>query len=258
MESGKLFRLSIPAASIAIACLVAAAPSLAAEKTFEGQAVKIGNGTARTIVRADPNGNLVSIGIILTEKALDGLPAARKNGPPNFAYSLPMPTNGPRTMINHAVVNWEPKGHPPSKVYDVPHFDFHFYLVSRAHQMKVKFASDAASGDPSQQPPPESLPEGYIVPPGTAVPQMGVHAVNPSSPEFNGQPFTATFIYGYFNKKLTFIEPMASLAFLKSKQEFSAPLARPAMPPAKGSYPSRYSLRYDPASKSYAVELEGL
>ena len=39
---------------------------------------------------------------------------------------------------------------------------------------------------------------------------MGVHAVNPSAPEFHNQPFTATFLYGYYNKQQTFIEPMAA------------------------------------------------
>lgn len=260
MESGRYFRPGISSVAIAVACLVSGAVAQAADKTetFEGEAVKVGNGTARTIVRADSTGQLVSIGIAFTEQALEGLPVARKKGPPDFAYPLPMPKQGPRSLIDHVVVNWEPKGHSPSKVYDVPHFDFHFYLVSRTDRMKVKFKSDAASGDPGQLPPPELLPTGYIVPPGTAVPQMGVHAVNPASAEFHGQPFTTTFIYGYYNKKLTFFEPMVSLAFLKSKPEFSAPVARPAMPPEARAYPSRYSLRYDQASKIYALELEGM
>ncbi len=260
MESGKYLHLGIPASLIAVACLLSGPTVLAAAETgrFEGKPVKVGNGTARTIVRADANGNLVSIGIVFSESALEGLPAARKKGLPYYSYPLPMPSQGPQTLVKHVVMNWEPKGHAPPKVYDVPHFDFHFYLVSRASRMKVKFASDAASGDPSQQPPVELLPGGYVVPPGTAVSQMGVHAVNPTSPEFQGQPFTATFIYGFYDKKLTFIEPMISLAFLKSKPEFSASLAKPAAVPQSGTYPSGYSLRYDQASKTYAVELEGL
>ena len=30
----------------------------------------------------------------------------------------------------------------PPHVYDVPHFDFHFYLVSHAAQMKVVFKDE--------------------------------------------------------------------------------------------------------------------
>jgi len=124
--------------------------------------------------------------------------------------------------------------------------------------MKVAFKDEKDSGDPSQQPPAELVPAGYIVPPGTAVSQMGVHAVNPSAPEFHNQPFNATFIYGYYNKQQTFIEPMASLAFLKSKPSFSAPVTRPASYAKPGAYPSTYSVKYDDAHKVYEVALTDL
>ena len=67
---------------------------------------------------------------------------------------------GIRPVVDHVVINWEAVGHPPPKVYDVPHFDFHFYLVKRAETMKVRFNSDAESADPRQQPPAELLPAG--------------------------------------------------------------------------------------------------
>ncbi|MGE5336864.1 MAG: hypothetical protein ACM3PU_03490, partial [Gemmatimonadota bacterium] len=162
------------------------------------------------------------------------------------------------TVVDHVVVNWESVGHPPPKVYDVPHFDFHFYTVSRAAQMKVAYKDENESGTPGQQPPAELLPAGYIVPPGTAVPQMGVHAVDPSSPEFQGKPFTATFIYGFNNKQQTFIEPMVTLAYLESKPSFSAPVKRPATYTRQGAYPSTYSVKYDAARNVYEVSLEEL
>jgi len=161
-------------------------------------------------------------------------------------------------VFDHVVINWESAGHPPPKVYDVPHFDFHFYLVSTKEQMHTTYKSEAESGDPAQKPAGELMPAGYILPPGTAVPQMGVHAVNPASGEFQGQPFTATFIYGFHNKRQAFLEPMVSLAFLQSKAPFSAPVTRPASYNKMGKYPSTYSVKYDESSKSYAVTLEDL
>lgn len=226
--------------------------------TYEGKAARMGKGSARTVVRADTGGRPVAIGVVFTASALEGLPKAAKGANPDFPYVLAMPAKGPKTVVDHVVVNWESAGHPPPKVYDVPHFDFHFYLVSRAERTKVKFNSDGESADPRQQPPAELLPAGYVVPPGTAVSQMGVHAIDPASPEFHGQPFTATFIYGYYNKQLTFIEPMASLAFLQSKPTFSAPLARPGKFSKAGAYPSSYSVRYDEATRSYEVTLTDL
>lgn len=248
-----------PSAAIAAFAILAALGGAAQARnqamTYKGKAVPIGQGMAHTVVHTDASGKLDAIGIVFTEKALEGLPAAGHGGHGDVPYVLPMPAKGPKTVVNHAVINWEPSGHPPPKVYDVPHFDFHFYLIGRAERESILFNSENESGEPGQQPPRELLPEGYVVPPGTAVPQMGVHAINPASGEFQGQPFNATFIYGYHNQRLTFIEPMASLDFLKSKPSFSAPVARPARFSKQGAYPSSYTIRYDAASKTYEVSL---
>lgn len=245
--------LILAAASV----LLMAGPAVAAGKsaTYEGKAVRIGRGTAHTVVRADANGKLTSIGVVFTPGMLDGLPKAAKSTDPDFPYLLAMPKKGPKTVVDHVVINWESVGHPPPHVYDVPHFDFHFYLVSYEEQMKVAFKDLKDSGDPSQQPPAELLPAGYVVPPGTAVSQMGVHGIDPAAHEFHNHPFDATFIYGYHNKQQTFIEPMVSLAFLKSKPSFSAPVTRPATYTKPGAYPSAYSVNYDSATKRYEVTL---
>src|SRR5664279_5489720 len=166
-----------------VTTVLAAGPVLAKSKpaNYEGKAVRIGHGTAHTVVRADANGMAASISIVFTPGMLDGLPKAAKGADPDFPYLLPMPTKGPKTVVDHVVINWESAGHPPPHVYDVQHFDFHFHLVSYASHMKVAFKDEKDSGDPSQQPPAELVPAGYIVPPGTAVSQMGGHAVNPVS-----------------------------------------------------------------------------
>ncbi|MGE5089615.1 MAG: DUF5602 domain-containing protein [Candidatus Levyibacteriota bacterium] len=226
--------------------------------TYEGKAVRIGHGAAHTVVRTDAGGKATSIGVVFTPGMLEGLPTAAKGADPDFPYFLPMPAKGPKTVVEHVVVNWESTGHPPAHVYDAPHFDFHFYLVNRAEVAKVSFKDENESGSPAQQPPAELMPVGYILPPGTAVPQMGVHAIDPASPEFHGKPFTATFIYGFYDKRQTFVEPMASLAFLLSEPSFSAPVARPAAYTKPGAYPSAYSVKYDAAHKVYEVALEDL
>ena len=245
---------------VTVATAVAAGSALAEGQpgTYEGKAVRIGHGAAHTVVRTDAAGKPASIGVVFTPGMLDGLPKAAAGADPDFPYLLPMPTKGPRTVVDHVVINWESAGHAPAHVYDVPHFDFHFYLVSTSAQMQVAFKDENDSGDPSQQPPAELMPVGYVMPPGTAVPKMGAHAIDPSSSEFNKQPFTATFIYGFYNRQQTFIEPMVSLAYLKSKPSFSAQLARPASYTKPGAYPSAYRVEYDAAHKVYEVRLEAL
>ncbi|MEP6495442.1 MAG: hypothetical protein ABJF01_22335 [bacterium] len=51
--------------------------------------------------------------------------------------------------FDHVVLDWNPAGHEPEHVYTLPHFDFHFYSVSEAEQMKImpdapNFAAGAA------------------------------------------------------------------------------------------------------------------
>lgn len=252
----------IPRMTLAVIATLAltacAVPMQERAASFEGKAVPLGKGTARTVVRTEAGGKPVSIAIVLTEAALDGLPTAAPGTHPNFAYVLPMPEKGPRTVVDHVMINWEAAGHPPLKVYGVPHFDFHFYLVSASEREKVHFQDESESAAPSQQPPAELLPAGYVIPPGTAVSGMGVHAVNPAAPEFNGQPFTATFIYGFHNKRQTFLEPMVTLDYLKTKPAFSSPVIRPATYLKTGLYPARYSVKYNAASRTYEVSLDDL
>lgn len=247
-------------AGAAALALLGAGNAVAEGRTavYEGKAVKIGQGAAHTVVRTGADGAVTAIGVVFTENMLDGLPVAAPGASPHFSYVMSMPTKGPKTVIDHVMIDWESMGHPPPQVYDVPHFDFHFYVVSRDEVSKVRFNGPEDSAAPAQQPPAELMPAGYILPPGTAVPRMGVHAINPGSPEFQKQPFTATFIYGYYKKRLTFVEPMASLEFLRSKPSFSAPVPRPARYSKDGLYPSRYRIAYDEGKKVYEVMLEEL
>jgi hypothetical protein len=231
--------------------------SSAQAELFEGPPVRIGNGEAKTLVRTGPDGQASAISIVFTPGMLDGLPAANHDHP-DVPFTLKMPTSGPKTMINHVVINWNAHGHQPARIYDVPHFDFHFYLVDEEHRKTVTFTDDKASGDPSQQPPAELLPAGYKVPPGTAVSNMGVHAVNVTGPEFQGKPFTTTFIYGYYDKRLTFVEPMVTVDYLKSKPSFREQIPTPQKYSFDGHYPTAYGVRFDAAANRYEISLEDL
>ena len=226
--------------------------------THTGAPVALGKGEAYTIVRTGPDGALASIGIELTAAALEGLPGATPGGHAMFSYILPMPETGPRTVVDHVGLDWEALGHPPAGVYDVPHFDFHFYLVSRDEVDRVAFKSDEESASPEQQPPAALMPAGYVLPPGTAVPKMGVHAINPAAREFQQKPFEATFIYGFYDKQLTFLEPMVTLAYLQSKPEYSAPVPRPASYDRAGVYPSTYRVSYDAERRVYEIVMQDL
>lgn len=251
----KPYRLIMPlAAALATGSVLGQEPT----RSYQGKPVAFGQGLAHAVVRTDASDKPIAIGVVFKADALAHLPKPAKGARSDVAYVLPMPRTGPRTVVDHIVINWESTGHPPPNVYDVPHVDFHFYLVSLAAHEKIRFRSDAESAHPSQRAAAELLPQGYATPPGTAVARMGVHAINMASGELHGQPFNATFIYGFYNRQQTFLEPMVSLDYLLSKPSFSTPIARPQTYSRPGSYPGAYSVKYDASRDVYEVMLEDL
>ena len=224
---------------------------------YTGEFKILGNGTIRSWVTLDPYHKPKAIGVTFSETALSGLIAEPPAGMIGEENPLALPPEAAPTGFNHISVDWNPKGHQPPGVYDVPHFDFHFYLMSPAEQEKITAkGSDLAK---CRKPPAaQFVPVGYICPPGTEFPRMGVHWLDPATPELHGQPFTQTFIYGFYDGKMNFVEPMITRAFLETKPDFTAPIKLPRAYPKPGYYPTRYSIRYDPIRKEYTVALEGL
>lgn len=235
---------------------VARAADAPTPSVHEGQAVKVGNGTARVVVATTADGLPRSVSVVLTAGALEGLPAPSEEHP-EWEFVLPMPETGPRTGYDHVTVDWNPAGHPPQGIYTVPHFDFHFYAVSRAEQEAVAF-SGTEGAEAAKVADSALLPKSYVVPPDTAVEKMGVHGIDPDSPEFHGKPFTSTFIYGYYKGRLTFVEPMVALSYLLSKPDVIAEVKAPSTYSYAGFYPTKYRVGYDPDRKLYFLSLMGL
>jgi hypothetical protein len=100
----------------------------------------------------------------------------------------------------------------------------------------------------------------YLPIPG-GVPGMGKHWVNLTSPEMapvNPATFTHTFIYGSFNGKVTFYEPMITLATLQGKTTINQPII-PATQfnPTGTHYPSEYNIWFDDRHDRHYVSLAG-
>ena len=87
---------------------------------------------------------------------------------------------------------------------------------------------------------------------------QGAHWIDPAAPEFNGQRFTKTFIYGFYDGKMIFMEPMVTKAYLETKTSATADIKLPAMYPRSAYYPARYVVKYDATAKEYTVSLEGM
>ena len=231
---------------------------------------KLGNGMARTyvVLNAKADQAPVEVGVALDERVLDGLPFDQAE----HSFILQLPTKSP-APYQFVELDWNPRGHPPIGVYNVPHFDFHFYRTSLvAHDAIVR----SAPSDPQFDAKANNVPTGDYVPlnyhvlGGTpaqvAVPKMGVHWLNVTAPELQGlfgnptgyRPFTKTFIYGSWDGKFTFYEPMVTRAYLISHPDVITTISVPALYPQPGWYPTAYRVSYDAQAKEYLVALTGL
>jgi hypothetical protein len=225
--------------------------------TYTGEAYRIGNGIAYSWVTLDAKGKPSSIGVTLTETAMEGLPEKGPNGLPFHGFNLSLPKEADKTAFDHIGVDWNPKGHDPSKVYDIPHFDIHFYTIPVEARMKIT-AQGADIAKTAKTVPAAFAPQGYIYAKGTEVPMMGGHWVDPKAPELNGERFTKTFLYGSYNGDMIFYEPMLTREWLQTKPTLNEDIKVAASYKKSGYYPTRYTVRYDEARKEYTVALEGL
>lgn len=107
--------------------------------------------------------------------------------------------------------------------------------------------------------PAEQLPADYIDV-GAGVTAMGNHLIDSKDPELADPSlgFSRTFIYGTYAGRMIFLEPMISHAYLKSLPDACTPIKAPRAWPTSGYYPTSYCVRYDPATATYRITLEGL
>lgn len=224
---------------------------------YDGPSSDIGGGHAHAYIKIDNDGRPTAIGIKLSESALAGLPAEPPGDADGWEYVLSLPKEAAISGYNHIGIDWNPHGHIPPGVYDKPHFDFHFYLISVEQREKIT-AKGEDLARAHRAPDPELMPEGYILPEGTEVPRMGAHAIYPKAPEFNKLPFAKTFIYGFYDGQMIFLEPMMTKAFLETKPNTMDPVKLPMTYSKHAYYPTSYGVKYNANEREYEISLEGL
>jgi hypothetical protein len=245
------------AGAAAAAVMLAACTSATSGKgdgTFYGTPVSFAGGTVRSYL-VMRGGMPSELGIAVDQAAMAGLPATGPGEGGSTMLDVPLPSRAlAETPYRLAEVDWNPNGHPPAGVYDVPHFDFHFYTITAQQRDAIDPSDPQFNQKAGNNPPASQLPAGYVAIPG-AVPHMGVHWVDPSSPELQGQPFTHTFLYGTWNGQVIFMEPMVTRAFLQGKPSFQAPIPQPQSFADAGAYPTTQAIYWDSGTSSYRVAL---
>jgi hypothetical protein len=206
--------------------------------TYKGTEQVLGSGKAYTWVKFIGD-NPSSIGVTFTKGALDNLP----HGGTAIVLSLPTEAVG-KTPFDHVMLDYLHTGHEPPGVYDVAHFDVHFYMQTLAERKAIP-PYPLAPTKFDNLPPTGYMSSAYIRLPA-GVPEMGVHWADPTSQELTGKgKFTETLIQGSFDGKFTFIEPMIAWEYLKTRPTFTKNVPLPAKFSKAGYYPMKYSIKQD-------------
>jgi Domain of unknown function (DUF5602) len=294
----RALRASIVGTAVALIALIVVAPRKGADSAavegarlvrVDGLAKKVGNGTARTFIVVDEQNPDVPIevGVALSEGAMEGLPKPMAMNHAGMAgggehldmhnWLLDLPTKNP-TPYKFVQFGWNPKGHEPPGVWDVPHFDFHFYTVPVSVRNSI-VPSNPQFVEKAEKYPADSLRAQFYIDAATAakttrvamtVPEMGMHWIDVRTPEVQAiagkpeayKPFTKTYIYGSWNGEFIFAEPMITRAYLLAKRETADAAVRDeliAVPSAKfgeaGFYPEAYRIRWNAETKEYLISL---
>jgi len=273
---------------ISLALTVLAAAGCSSERTdtsasrIPGWQLKLGNGTVSSYAELERGGTPAAIGVVWSAGALDGLPSGsdehrcfgrNKDGAMDaatkcqhtFEFVIPLPDVVARhndVPFKWVLLNWNPEGHIPPGVYDVPHFDVHFEMGPIADA----FAIEAGPCGPEfvrcdqfrtgRKP----LSPNYLAPDyvdvEAVVPVMGNHLVDTTGPEFQKQPFTRSWIYGVYDGKVIFYEAMVARAYLVSKPDGCLPIKAPKAVAVAGFYPTQYCVRHNATTGEYSVSME--
>ena len=294
----RALRAAIVGTAVALIALIVVAPRKGADSAavegarlvrVDGLAQKVGNGTARTFIVVDEQNPAVpvEVGVALSEGAMEGLPKPMAMNHEGMAgggehldmhnWLLDLPAKNP-TPYKFVQFGWNPKGHEPPGVWDVPHFDFHFYTVPVSVRNSI-VPSNPQFVENAEKYPADSLRAQFYIDAATAakttrvamtVPEMGMHWIDVRTPEVQAlagrpeayQPFTKTYIYGSWNGEFIFAEPMITRAYLLAKRETADAAVRDetiAVPSAKfgeaGFYPEAYRIRWNAETREYLISL---
>jgi hypothetical protein len=217
---------------------------------FKGPEVQVHGGKAWTWIELAKNGNPQRLAVTINDAALNSVPTTvhgdghddhnHDHGNPDNNFILKFHPKAAITPFKYTGLDWNPIGHEPAPIYGKSHFDFHFYL-STPEQIAAIPPYEVDSSKFLKWPAADYLPATYINP-GGGVPQMGCHWIDVTSPELNGQPFTQTFIFGSYDNKVNFYEPMITLDFLKAQTNFERAIPQPAKVQQSSWYPTKMKI----------------
>ena len=239
---------------------------------FKGPEVQYLNGKARSWISINKEGFPLELAIEFTPDVLVDLPIPtdgemvmpENNVLPGTlvedgATVLPLHSKAKEvTPFEHIGLNFQPMGHDPG--FNVPHFDLHFYAITLEERLAIP-TYDQNNQDIVDAfnlfPDPTKMPNDYVKPPliQASYPNMGKHWL-PISWFIGSNTFTHIMVYGSYAQKNTFTEPMITVDYLLSGEEFSGTYSQPLTFEEPGNnYPTKYNIYHDELNGNIYITL---
>lgn len=215
------------------------------DRIFKGAVKQFQHGQAWSWYEVDANDKPLRLAVSIDKAAMQTLDRGTAGeGEHNHDNDIVVPFHPKAlasTPFNHIGLGWNPHGHEPEFIYGLAHFDFHFYL-STPEEVDAIPPYEVDSSKFKNWPAPAYFPANYVNF-GGGVPKMGCHWLDITSPELSGQTFTQTFIYGSYDGKVTFYEPMITEAFILANPSFERSIPQPAKVQKTGYYPTKMKIQ---------------
>lgn len=169
------------------------------------------------------------------------------------------------TPFTWSLTNYNPEGHVPPGVYDVAHFDVHFYIQSLEDRNAIRpgpcpvltHCDDYARAK-------IPVPVRHVHPDfkdlDAVEPAMGNHLIDDTGPEFHGVPFTHTWIYGSYDGEISFYEAMITTKWFEDLRtgavaDRCVAFKQPQAWKIAGWYPTTYCMEYRENRGDYVVSM---
>jgi len=259
------------------------ASSQAGGGRIEGAYAESGAGRISTYAEMTPGGAPKAIGVSFSSAFMNAPPASHsdqhrcadrnKDGVISrpdecnmwHEWVIPLPSDVSKRSdvpFKWVLINWNPMGHVPPGVYDVPHFDVHYYTEPIENVFSIEpgpcgpeFVRCDQFALGKKPVPSNYYPAGYIDVDAVA-PAMGNHLIDPTGPEFNGQRFTHSWVFGIYGGRITFYEQMLSRDYILSKPGKCEPVKTAPAVERPGYYPTVACVRFNAALDAYDISME--
>jgi len=219
--------------------------------------------SARSYYEQAEDGTPLAIGIEISENAPKVM-LAKSSTTSRTVFLLSPDKARVKTPFQWITITWNFAGHGPANVWDVPHFDTHFYFTSPEEAAKITTVATPDAACPGatlscdnwakalQEVAAKYYPAGWVRFNNPRA-LMGDHFYNPAT-AIPGS-FTSDFLFGAFGGSVNFYEPMATPQFLQEKTDHCSDIAEVDAFQFSGWYPTQWCVKWDADRHVHIIEM---